>query len=101
MTIASIIIFLAATVGLVHVVTESKIGTPIRAIGLMLGPIGYLVTCPPCFGFWAALCLVALGAGPTGINALGIAVPGIDIFAFGLAGIGINRILFGLTSEGE
>lgn len=95
------IVFLLACVGAAHVVTESKIGFPVRAAGNLFGEVGaYLVTCPPCFAFWFAAFLCAAGGGP---EQLTIFDGGrfTDLIAYCFAAVAINRILFGFAEQEE
>lgn len=91
MDIATLILFLAATVGLVHIVTESKVGKPIRGFFDYFGPLGYLVQCPPCFGFWAALAIALAN----------VHLPGMMYVQLALAGVAVNRVLFGMIEDPE
>ena len=48
--------------GLNIIITLSKLTQPIRTLGKKLHPsIGVLLSCPMCFGFWAAAIINLLG----------------------------------------
>ena len=65
--LVNFIVWSFTVLGLTTIVTTSDLAEPIRSGFKKINPqLGILISCPPCFGFWAGMILSALHQTMTG-----------------------------------